>query len=108
MRDTIRNNAAAIASTLNQHASVLHTSEVGEEITDLEEASRMTGMYEAVAPYRQLYALQVIRYWVELLSGLQDKAMKTGTQDIPFFGEIFGAFYNHDSHIKTRKTWDKV
>jgi hypothetical protein len=87
--------------------SVFHMSETGEEITDLEEASRMTGIYEAVAPYRQLYVLQIIRYWVELLLSLQDAAMKTGSQDIPSFSEIFRAFYNDDAYIRTRKTWDK-
>jgi len=96
-----------ITSMLNQHASVLHMSETGEEITDLEQASHMTGMYKAVAPYRQLYVLQVIRYWVELLSSLHDGAMKTGSQDIPSFSEIFAPFYNDDSYIRTRKTWDK-
>jgi hypothetical protein len=106
-KETIQANSVAIASMLNQHVMVLHTSEVGEEITDVEEASHMTGMYEAVAPYRQLYVLQAIRYWVELLSSLQYGAMKTGSQDIPFFTEIFAPFYNEDSYIRMRKTWDK-
>ena len=89
---------------LNEHVMVLHTSELGKEITDVEEASHMTGIYEAVAPYRRFYVLQVIRYWVELLSSLQDQAMKTGSQDIPCFSEIFAHFYNVDSYIRTRKT----
>jgi len=82
-------------------------SETGDEITDLDEASHMTGVYEAVAPYRQLYVMQVIRYWVELLGSLQDETMKAGCEDIPHFGEIFALFYNDDSYIRTRKTWDK-
>jgi hypothetical protein len=45
-KDTIQNNTVAIASMLNQHVSVLHTSEIGGEITELEEASHMTGLYE--------------------------------------------------------------
>jgi hypothetical protein len=68
----------------------------------------MTGINEAVAPYRQLYVVQVIRYWTELLSSLQYKAMETGSQEIPFFSEIFAPFYNDDSYIRTRKTWDKL
>src|SRR5205807_2265471 len=66
-KDTIQKNAAAVASMLDKHVMVLHTSEKGNEVTDIEEASQLTGMYEAVAPYRQLYVLQVVRYWVELL-----------------------------------------
>jgi len=107
-KDTIKKNAVAIASMLNQHATALHTSEIGEEVTDVEEASQMTGIYEAVAPYRQLYVVQVIRYWAELISGLQYRAMESGSEEIPFFSEIFAPFYNHDSYIRSRKTWDKL
>jgi hypothetical protein len=107
-KDTIRNNSLAVASMLGQHAMVLHTSEMGEEITDIEKASHMTGVYKAVAPYRQLCVLQVIRYWVELLSSLQYIAMGAGSQDIPFFTEIFAPFFNDDAYIRTRKTWEKL
>jgi hypothetical protein len=107
-KDTIRRNSKAMAAILDPFASVLHVSETGEEITDVEAASHLTGVYKAVAPYRQLYVLQIIRYWAELLSSLQDEAMKNGNQDIPFFSEIFAPFYNDDSYIRTRKTWDKL
>ena len=107
-KDAIQRNAAAVESILGPHAMVLHTSETGDEVTDVEQASQMTGMYEAVAPYRQLYVVQVIRYWVELLGSLQYKAMGAGGEDIPHFGEIFALFYNDDSYIRTRKTWDKL
>ncbi len=106
-KDEIRQNAAAYSSMLSEYMTVLHTSETGKEVTDIEEASYMTGIWNAVAPYRQLYVLQIIRYWVELLLSLQYVAMKTGSHDIPFFTEIFAHFYNDDSYIKTRKTWDK-
>jgi hypothetical protein len=107
-KDTIQRNAAAVESILGPHAMVLHTSETGDEITDVEQASHMTGVYEAVAPYRQLYVVQVIRYWVELLGSLQYKAMEAGGEDIPHFGEIFALFYNDDSYIRTRKSWDRL
>jgi len=104
-KQTIAHNAAVVAKLMDDAAYVLHTSETGSEITDLEEASSRTGMYEAVAPYRQLYVLQIIRYWTELLSELEYRAQALGKEDIPFFGELFGAFYNEDSYLRTRKTW---
>lgn len=107
-KEVIHGNAAAVAAMLNPHSMVMHTSETGGEITDVEDASRRTGMHTAVAPYRQLYVLQVIRYWVELLSSLQYTAMQTGSEDIPFFSEVFAPFYNDDSYIRTRKTWDTI
>jgi hypothetical protein len=107
-KSTIDGNAAVIASMLTPLVMVRHTSETGGEITDLEDASRRTGMQNAVAPFRQLYVLQVIRYWVELLSSLQYTAMRTGSEDIPFFSEVFAPFYNDDAYIRTRKTWDTI
>ena len=64
-KQMIDHNAAIGAALMDRFVSVsvLHTSETGAEITEFEEASRSTGRYEAVAPYRQLYVLQVIRYW---------------------------------------------
>ncbi len=107
-KDKVETNAFVIASLLEPYATVFHTSETGKEIRDVEEASQMTGVYEAVAPYRQLYVLQVVRYWVELLSALENRAREGGSQDIPFFGEIFAPFFNDDSYFRTRKTWDTI
>jgi hypothetical protein len=111
-KDTIIRNARAIDSMLKPLATVLHVSETGKEVTDVREASEMTGMFEAVAPLRQLYVLQIIRYWAELLAALQYKAQeKTRAlkrEDIPFFNEVFAPFYNPDSYLRTRSTWDKL
>jgi len=104
-KQAIAHKAAVVSRLMSSHTHVLHTSETGAEMTDLEEASNRTGMYEAVAPYRQLYILQIIRYWTELLSELEHLARGLGKEDIPFFGEIFSAFYNKDSYLRTRKIW---
>lgn len=106
-QEIIRNNASTIG-ILSSKVLVRHTSETGSEINDVEDASYRTGMQEAIAPYRQLYVLQIIRYWVELLSSLQNIAMQTGSKDIPYFSEVFAPFHNPDSYIKTRKTWDTI
>jgi hypothetical protein len=104
-KQAIAHNAAEISRQMSSHAHVLLTSETSTEIIDLEEASNRTGMYEAVAPYRQLYILQIIRYWTELLSKLEHLAHGLGKEDIPFFGEILSAFLNKDSYLSTRKIW---
>lgn len=107
-KETIRRNAAVISALLSDQFMVRHTSETGAPITDVEDASSRTGMVEAVAPYRQLYVVQIIRYWAELLTALQYIAMRHDVDDIPFFSEVFAPFYNADSYIRTRKTWDAV
>ncbi|OLE53671.1 MAG: hypothetical protein AUG51_12485 [Acidobacteria bacterium 13_1_20CM_3_53_8] len=104
---TIAHNAHIVNQMIGGFSSVLYSSESGSEITDVEDASYRTGMWKAVAPYRQLFVLQIIRFWVELVWGLQDKAMAIGN-DIPFLSEIFAPFYNDDSYLRSRKTWDKI
>jgi hypothetical protein len=107
-KDAISKNAGAVAAMLAPYAMVNHTSETGAGITSVKDASARTGMYEAVAPYRQLYVIQIIRYWTELLSSLQHIAIQAGSEDVPWFSEVFAPFYNEDSYIKTRKTWDSI
>lgn len=104
----IENNAEIISRMTQSFTMVLHSSESGSEINTVKEASFRTGMQKAVAPYRQLYVIHIIRFWYELLSNLQYSAMSLNKQDIPFFGDILGGFYNPDSYIRTRKTWDTI
>lgn len=103
----IRKNAAIADAMLGAFSAVIHISETGDTITSFEEASYRTGVFHAVAPHRQLYVLQVIRYWTEVLSSLQYIAMRT-SNDIPHFGEVLALFYNDDSYLRSRKTWESV
>lgn len=107
-KSQIENNATIIANLMGPITNVSHVSETGTRITDVYEASYRTGLQEAIAPYRQLFVLQIIRFWVELIWDLQREAMELRLGDIPFFSEIFAPFYNSDSYLRTRKTWDKV
>ena len=101
----IGRNAAIVSAMLGSSSHILHTAEDGTEVTTMEEASRRTGIYEAIAPLRQLKVLQIIRYWAELLDGLEMPARAVGKAEIPDFLEIFGAFHNDDKFFKGRKIW---
>lgn len=107
-KDQILRNAEINHLMIQPFANVHFISETGSSIDNIKKASFSTGMQEAIAPYRQLYVLQIIRFWVELISCLQYKAMELGKEDVPYLSEVFGLFYNSDSYIKTRKTWDKI
>lgn len=104
----IKQRAALIGSILDPYTLVRFTSEDNTELTDVAVASERTGMWEAVAPYRQLYMLQIIRYLVEVVIALGHKARAICVDDIPYFGEIFGLFYNDNAYFRSRKTWDKL
>lgn len=106
-KERIRDNARLADLMIGSFAIVRHTDESRKEITDVESASYLTGMTESIFKYRQLYVLQIIRYWVEILRNLEHKAMLLGNEDIPFMSDIFAIFYNPDSYFKTRKTYEK-
>lgn len=104
-KENIRQNAGFVAAMLGANSMVFHTSETGDPITDLEDGSIRTGMFEAVARYRQLYVLQVIRYFLEVLLSLSDQVRG---EDIPHFPEVFALFYNEDWYLRSRKTWETL
>lgn len=102
----IEQNARDVERMLSNHTVIWHLAEDGSEIRDIRSGSLRAGMYEAVAPYRQLSVLQIIRYWVELLSHLGSNAMALGRQEIPHFLELFGWFYTEDAMLRTKKIWN--
>lgn len=104
-KEKIMHNAEVAESWLGSTSDVLHISETGGMITTMAEASLRTGIQEAVAPYRQFYVLQIIRYWVEVLWELQ---RSIGSGDIPDFGEVFAICYNEDAMFRSRKTWEQL
>lgn len=104
----IEHQAAVSGNLLAPYTAAQFMTEDRQELTDEAELSRRTSIWKAVAPYRQLYLLQIIRYLTELLMGLGYQAMAIQSADIPNFGEIFGLFYNDNDFFRSRKTWDKL
>ena len=103
----IAQQAQVINNLIGDISYVLQSSETGDEINDLETASRIAGASASIAPYRQLNVLQIIRYWTELLRELQYMAHSGQSTDIPHFSEIFARFGNDDIYLRSRKTWEK-
>lgn len=100
----ILHNAQLAEHVLGSMSAVFYTTETGDSIQTLRDASIRTGVQKAVAPYRQLYVLQVIRYWVDVLWALERIAWNPA---IPGFGEIFARFNNTDSIFRGRTTWER-
>lgn len=87
---------------------VLHTAEDGTPVISYEDGVRRTLKHKAIASYRQLLVLQIVRYWVDLLGELEMLARGVMSNDIPFFSEILGPLANDDAYIRSRRTWDKI
>ena len=108
-KEKIKKTAEAAEMMLGDVTLVNYISEEGNEIREIEAASRETGIWAAAAPYRQLYMLQIIRFFVQVLFGLEGEARKVSQEEpmiIPYFGEVFGIFFNSDAYFRSRKTWD--
>ncbi|WP_072680710.1 hypothetical protein [Arcobacter sp. LA11] len=106
-KQKIVHNADIIHMLTGQFTSVLHSSEDGGLISDVREGSFRTGVYSSVSPYRQLYLAQIVRYWTELLWKLQYKAMAIGKEEIPYFSDMFGCFYNDNSYFRGIRNYEK-
>lgn len=106
-KQKIAHNAEVIHRLTSPLTSVLHSSEDGNIITDVREGSFRTGIYNSVTPYRQLYLAQIVRYWTELIWKLQYKAMDIGKDEIPYFSDMFGCFYNDNSYFRGIRNYNK-
>jgi hypothetical protein len=100
----IENNTKLIATQLMPSA-VFFTSETNDDILNVSDMVTRSVYQDVVAPYRQLYVLQIIRYWVELLSELQSHAMNLNSNEIPYFDEVFGMFNISDTSFRSKKVW---
>lgn len=107
-REDIENKSKLLDHLIGKNSVVIHTNEQGKDISSIREGSYQMGLYEAVAPYRQLYVFHIIRFFAEMLDFLQSKIMKEFNSCFPYFREIFRVFYNDDKYIKTRKTWEMI
>jgi len=107
-KQQIKDNSETSGEILSKIGMVWHISEQGADIVTHEDAIHRTGVFEAVAPKRQLYVLHIIRHWVNILFELQYLCMEINHGATPYFNEILGSFGNKDSYIRTRKTWDTV
>jgi hypothetical protein len=98
-------NALLIDAVFSERALVRHHTETGEPLDSLYEASKRTGMTEAMAPYIRLYVMQIIRFVARVLSELGRAAQQAQLQDVPYLSEFFVIFNNGDQYLKTRKSW---
>jgi len=104
----IEYNARSISFLADPVMMISYTREDGSEIDTVYEGSRSTGVTEAVQPYRQLYTFQIARYFMEVLSALQNDCIEKYDFSIPCFDEIFRVLYNSDNYVKKRKIWKMV
>lgn len=103
----IKDNSELTESLLGSALLVYYIGESRKLIKTVKESSFLTGVYKATAKHRRLVVLQIIRYWVEILRGIQLRFYHYEGQEIPYLPEIFAIFNNDDSYLLTRKAFNR-
>ena len=103
-KEKIEINAALVHALTSEFVMIAHTGEDGSEINEVFKGSFMTGLNEAVVPFRRLYIFHIIRFFVESLHAIECIFRQKQFFEIPYFIEIFRVFYNDDLYFRNRKT----
>lgn len=107
-KNKILENAKFVSEFMGENSLVRFSNETGGIINTLEESSIKTGMANANRKYRQLYVAQIIRYWVEILRELNYITIKSNSEDIPYFREMFTIFFNDDKYLLNRRNFESI
>lgn len=102
----IHHSAETVARVMGASPIGVQSGEPAGIATNLMDVSYRTSMTSAIAPYRQLYVLHVIRYWVDVLSALQQTAAQRQA-DVPNVAAVFASFLHADGYLKTNRAWEK-
>lgn len=104
----IKDRAMIIDTIMGDLAVVRHIKDDDTFLNSVGSSSEETGFYEAVAPIRQLMVLQIIRYWHEIISGLNHQNLSGRKLEIPYLSDYLSAYYNGDKYLKSKKRWDNT
>jgi hypothetical protein len=103
-KDYIEKTSQFLDNILSQNSMVVHTSEDESQINTMYKYNFHSQIYYAVEQYRRIYVYQIIRYFVEILIGLQRYIQENNLFNIPYFSEIFSIYYWDEKYIRRRKT----
>lgn len=104
-KEKIERNAKQVSLLMEPITLVSHTSETGEHLSSVYEASVRTGLTEFSNPFERMYVLQFARFYAYVMSALTYAAYKERMEFIPHLSEFFAIYNNDDSYLKSRKTW---
>ena len=106
VQQRVEANARLAGAMLSGFATVLHTTETREHMTDAETASMRSGQAERVQKWARYHALSVVRWLAEVYGAISHKAVYDAGLDA-FFGswEYFDNYRVDDGFMKTRKIW---
>jgi hypothetical protein len=105
-RERDASQSAAMAAMLRDFTNVLHHTEEGVVINDIEQLMNGAGATRIVQQYGRLYTLQIIRWLAFLISDLSHTgAYERRIEPLLGLDERFIIFMNEDGYLRRRKTW---
>jgi len=98
--------SAAVATLMRKFTTVLHHTEEGAIIDDVEALMLRSGASRIVQKYGRLYTLQLVRWLSFLISDLSSVgAYQKRIEPLLGLDEPFRMFLNDDRYLRGRKTW---
>ncbi len=98
--------ASALTNLIGDSSHVLHQNEEGGSIDNIEALALHAGLTKVAQKYGRLYALQIVRWLVLLLSDLSHiGAYERRIEPLLGLSESFVMFGNEDGFLLSRKTW---
>lgn len=103
MRD--ERNAKIMNHLYENMAFVRYHAENGSAIDSPGKASMHMALTKFAVRYTRMYTMQIFRFVGTTLSELGSIANQQGSEDIPYFNEMFLKYDATDAYFKSRKTW---
>lgn len=99
--------AKVFGALMENHSSVHFTAEDGAPITSFEGMLVHSSRTEILQKWGQFHCFRLVRHLAEVLTNLGTEAWQENL-DLPYFNDFFRVFYNDDSYVKSRKTWQII
>jgi hypothetical protein len=103
-RERIEANARKVEAMMGSRSITRHTTETGELIDSVYEASKRSGETSFARPWERMYVLQIARFLGRVLEGVGSAAQQQSLP-VPYLGEFFVIFLNDDKYLRERRTW---
>ena len=100
----VAGNAELVERIAGPTSLVMHTSETGQPLNTVFDASMLTGITKVAAPHVRVSVLQIARFLAQALSTLGDLS-QVARLDVPYLSEFFAIYTCGDDMFRSRKTW---
>lgn len=96
--------AEVVGVPANMFVSIIHTSELGEPIRDLQKLRLHSAASDRARPWERMYVLRHARFLGKTIARLGDEVQHLGIE-VPYLEEFFQVFFVDDRDFRERIQW---